>query len=97
MKITGLTIKAMINDRSNAHCLCATTGRAVRFALAKFAARKTQEEAVYRGKVGPTKAEGSGAFVAIPRSLQKELEFWRKKCRYPGDEQIVFPSRRGAA
>ncbi len=53
------------------------------------------EEAVYRGKVGPTKTEGSAAFVAIPESLQKELEFWREKCRYPGDDQIVFPSRRG--
>ena len=53
------------------------------------------EEAVYRGKVGPTKTEGSAAFVAIPGSLQKELEFWREKCRYPGDDQIVFPSRRG--
>ena len=31
------------------------------------------EEAVFRGQLVPTKTEGSAAFVAIPRSLQKEL------------------------
>jgi hypothetical protein len=33
------------------------------------------EEAVYQGELGPTNTEGSAAFVAIPGSLQKELEF----------------------
>jgi integrase len=53
------------------------------------------EEAVCHGGLGSAKTEGSAAFVAIAGSLQKELEFWREKCRYPGDDQIVFPSRRG--
>ena len=53
------------------------------------------EEAVYRGKVGPTKTEGSAAFVAIPESLQKDLEFCREKCRYPGGDEFVFPSLKG--
>ena len=50
---------------------------------------------MYQGELGPTKTEGSAAFVAIPGSLQKELEFWREKCRYPGGYEFVFPSRKG--
>ncbi len=53
------------------------------------------EEAVYHGELGPTKTEGSAAMVAIPESLQKELEFWRERCRYPDDDEFVFPSRKG--
>jgi hypothetical protein len=53
------------------------------------------EEAVYQGELGPTKTEGNAAFVAIPGCLQKELKFWREKCRYPGGYEFVFPSRKG--
>lgn len=53
------------------------------------------EEAVYQGELGPTKTQGSAAVVVIPRSLQKELELWRESCRYPSDDEFVFPSRKG--
>lgn len=53
------------------------------------------EETVFRGQLGPTKTEGSAAFVSIPGSLQRELEFWREKCRYPSADEFVFPSKRG--
>ncbi|MCI0622316.1 MAG: site-specific integrase [Acidobacteria bacterium] len=36
---------------------------------------------------------GKGGILQF--NLQKELEFWREKCRYPDGDQIVFPSRRG--
>ena len=53
------------------------------------------EEAVYHGEPGPTKTEGSAALVAMPVSLQKELEVWRESCDYPGADEFVFPSRTG--
>ena len=28
-------------------------------------------------------------------NAKRTVLFWREKCRYPGDDEIVFPSRRG--
>src|SRR5438034_3995362 len=53
------------------------------------------EEAVYQGELGRTQTEGSVGLVAIPASLQKELELWRERSRYPDNDEFVFPSRKG--
>ena len=52
------------------------------------------EEAVYRGHIGSPKTEGSRAYVALPKSLEMELEFWRHQCGDPDEDEFVFRSRR---
>lgn len=48
------------------------------------------EEAVYRGHIGSPKTEGSRAYVALPKSLEMELEFWRHQCGDPDEDEFVF-------
>ena len=52
------------------------------------------EEAVYRGHVGSPKTEGSRAYVALPKSLEMELEFWRHQCGDPDLDEFVFQSQK---
>jgi len=51
--------------------------------------------AVYRGRVGTTKTKTSTGFVALPPSLDQELEFFRKQCGTADLEDYIFSSRTG--
>src|SRR5262245_24234838 len=51
--------------------------------------------AVYRGRVGTTKTKTSTGFVALPQSLDQELEFWREQCGNTDPEDYIFSSRTG--
>jgi len=44
-----------------------------------------------------TKTEGSDAYVWLPASIEKELEFWHSAAKDTGAEAFMFPSRRGTA
>ena len=48
------------------------------------------EEAVYRGE-GWSYEDRRKCGVRCDSRISKELEFWREKCRYPWDDDIVFP------
>ena len=52
------------------------------------------DEAIVVGKIGPTKTTGSTAEVAVPKSLQKELEYWRVACGDVKPDDFIFSSRR---
>ena len=52
------------------------------------------ERAVYRGKVGETKTEGSNGYVMLPASLEAELSAWVRGAGID-DDGYVFASRRG--
>ena len=51
--------------------------------------------AVYRGRVGTTKTKTSTGFVALPPSLDQELEFCREQCGSADPEDYIFSSRTG--
>ena len=53
------------------------------------------DEAIVVGKIGPTKTTGSTAEVAVPKSLQKELECWRVACGDVKPDDFILSSRRG--
>jgi integrase len=53
-------------------------------------------EAVYRGKIGETKTEGSRATIWIPKSIDAELANWRTQCGNPSGDGFVFPATNGA-
>ena len=47
-----------------------------------------------RGHIDSPKTEGSRAYVALPKSLEMELEFWRQQCGDPDEDEFVLPSRK---
>lgn len=53
------------------------------------------EEAVYRGKLGPTKTKGSAARVVLPNSLADDLRQWFDDSGHPSPDTFIFPSERG--
>lgn len=53
------------------------------------------DESIVDGEIGPTKTRGSTAYVAVPKSLQLELECWRTACGEITSSDFIFASSRG--
>jgi len=53
------------------------------------------DESIVEGELGPTKTQGSTAHVAVPKSLQLELECWRTACGDVTPRDFMFASSRG--